>query len=121
MINDISTPQQYLKTPGLVCYTCHPMVLIFSLLYLGPGSALIYNANTIPLLVKPPGANGSSEKMPISMGRPFLVYLQLFSHGRGIQIQMDNSNGLLLGAVNFRLSFHYRLVPSQDVPFALIL
>ena len=43
------------------------------------------------------------------MGGPFLVYLQLFIHERGIRIQRHNTDGLSLGAVTFRLSFHYIL------------
>ena len=62
-MKNISTPQQYLETPLLVCLTCNPMVIGLNLLQLDPGSVLVLNANFIPLSVKPPAADGASGKI----------------------------------------------------------
>ena len=74
----------------------------------GSRSCTYFEANIIPLLVKPPLDDGASKEKPISLGRPFLVDLQLFSRERGIIILRDNTDVLLLVAETFRLPFYYR-------------
>ena len=53
----------YLKKPGIVCSTCHPMAIGFNLSHLAPVTVLILNANIIPLSVKSPATNGASDKI----------------------------------------------------------
>ena len=72
------------------------MLFGFNLLHSIPGTALISNENIIPLLVKPPVDDEAPEKSPISMGRPFWVDIQLFSHEIGIIIRRNNTDGLSL-------------------------
>ena len=57
LINNLSTPQQFLKRLKLASSTCHPMLFGFNLLHSIPGTALISNENIIPLLVKTPVSN----------------------------------------------------------------
>ena len=78
------------------------MALDFNLSHLAPGNALVLNADIIPFFVKPLVANKASEKSSISMGSPFMVDLLLFRRERGILIQRNISDGLLLVAVTFR-------------------
>ena len=44
------------------------MVIVFNLSHLSPDHVLIFNADIIPLLVKPPATDGVSEKISYISG-----------------------------------------------------
>ena len=46
-------------------------------------------------------------KLHISLGRPFLVGMQLFACERSLRIRRENTNGLYLVTVRFGLLFYY--------------